>query len=274
MPGHGGYAPPPWQLNFDGNLQKFLGIQPPPPNMKVQVPVNPSDPLDLNHFLEHGDYYEYSGSMTAPPCAETVTWMVRTRPIMAADLQIAFFVDGLFRMNNFYGNYRDVLPLAGRQIGLRKGQRGTIPLVATSPVLPMGDTVDTLREAQTRAWANRAVGMAAQAADYVKKLDTRVKKAMDANVDFNNLSGYPDVLPPPASTTPAPTDLEAVARAMKKMIAEAANDAVAEATPQIQKIAEISAEGAAHKAQSTVAAGRLVLQTPMPEEVTERTTEA
>merc|ERR1719276_83305 len=221
MPGHGGYAPPPWQLNFDGNLQKFLGIQPPPPNMKVQVPVNPSDPLDLNHFLEHGDYYEYSGSMTAPPCAETVTWMVRTRPIMAADLQIAFFVDGLFRMNNFYGNYRDVLPLAGRQIGLRKGQRGTIPLVATSPVLPMGDTVDTLREAQARAWANEAVGMAAQAADYVKKLDTRVKKAMDANVDFNNLSGYPDVLPPSASTTPAPTDLEAVARAMKKMIAEA-----------------------------------------------------
>lgn len=265
QPGYGGYSAPPfWQWNFNGELQKFLSAKPPPPNMKVQVPIVPSDPLDLNKFLEGANYYTYSGSLTAPPCAEIVTWMVRDTPVMAADLQVAFFVDGLFRMNNFYGNYRDVMPLMGRQIGLRRGQRGTIPLVATDPVLPLGDTVDTLREAQTRAWANEAVGLASQTADYVKKLGTRVKTAMDANVDFNNLSGYPDVIAPPPATTAAPTDLEAVARAMKQMIAEAAHDAVAEATPQIKKIAEISAQGAAYKAAATVSAGYLVRTTPMP----------
>ncbi len=43
-------------------------------------------------------YYRYSGSLTTPPCSETVDWLLLTEPIQVADADIARFAK-LFPMN-------------------------------------------------------------------------------------------------------------------------------------------------------------------------------
>ena len=72
--GYQGYSPPPiLQPNFNPQLQKFLVVEPPPVNTKTVIPILPVDPFDLNAFMDGGNFIEYSGSTTNPPCAEIVT---------------------------------------------------------------------------------------------------------------------------------------------------------------------------------------------------------
>jgi carbonic anhydrase len=54
------------------------------------VPADPAiDPYGLLPF--GGAYIRYAGSLTTPPCAETVAWMVLTRPIEVAASDIEAF---------------------------------------------------------------------------------------------------------------------------------------------------------------------------------------
>jgi carbonic anhydrase len=43
-------------------------------------------------------YYRYPGSLTTPPCSETVEWLLLTDPIQVADADIAGFAK-LYAMN-------------------------------------------------------------------------------------------------------------------------------------------------------------------------------
>jgi carbonic anhydrase len=45
------------------------------------------------------DYYTYAGSLTTPPCSETVSWLVLRRPIEVSKAQIAAFRE-VFPMNS------------------------------------------------------------------------------------------------------------------------------------------------------------------------------
>jgi carbonic anhydrase len=83
------YVPPSEdEPNFNKQIQAFLKTNPPPVNMKAEVTMLASDPLDLNQLYEGGVFYEYPGSTTAPPCAEVAVWMVRSDPLMASDQQV------------------------------------------------------------------------------------------------------------------------------------------------------------------------------------------
>ena len=54
------------------------------------VPADPAiDPYGLTPF--GGDYVRYAGSLTTPPCSETVAWMVLLRPIDVAASDIDAF---------------------------------------------------------------------------------------------------------------------------------------------------------------------------------------
>jgi carbonic anhydrase len=54
------------------------------------VPADPAiDPYGLMPFA--GGYVRYAGSLTTPPCAETVAWMVLVRPIEVAASDIEAF---------------------------------------------------------------------------------------------------------------------------------------------------------------------------------------
>jgi carbonic anhydrase len=66
------------------------------------------DPADLTPGSL--GYYRYSGSETAPPCTEPVTWFVLKTPVEASAAQIRAFAE------IFPRNVRPVQPLNGRVV--------------------------------------------------------------------------------------------------------------------------------------------------------------
>lgn len=69
---------------------------------------------DLNYMvsdlISEGGYYNYSGSLTTPPCSEIVEWIVMEEPLEASQAQLDAFSSIL------HDNYRPVQPLNGRTI--------------------------------------------------------------------------------------------------------------------------------------------------------------
>lgn len=56
------------------------------------------------------EYYNYSGSLTTPPCSEGVKWLVLDKPVAVSDSQIN-------RFKNFFSlNARPIQPLNGRTV--------------------------------------------------------------------------------------------------------------------------------------------------------------
>jgi len=66
--------------------------------------------IDLKDLLPRAldDYFTYSGSLTTPPCSETVRWIVLKQPVQIARSQTAVF-RSVFPMNA-----RPVMPLGPR----------------------------------------------------------------------------------------------------------------------------------------------------------------
>ena len=56
------------------------------PPVKADPAFNPNDMLPKKL-----SYYRYSGSLTTPPCAETVEWLLLTNPIIVAETDVAAF---------------------------------------------------------------------------------------------------------------------------------------------------------------------------------------
>jgi carbonic anhydrase len=62
-------------------------------------PVKADPKIDPNAFLPaKRSYYRYSGSLTTPPCSETVDWSLLTEPIQVAQADIASFAV-LYKLN-------------------------------------------------------------------------------------------------------------------------------------------------------------------------------
>lgn len=64
-------------------------------------------------------YFAYEGSLTQPPCSQTVNWYVIENAIPISTSQLAFFNDlwkGNEKFANFRGNDRDIQNLNGRVI--------------------------------------------------------------------------------------------------------------------------------------------------------------
>ena len=63
------------------------------PAVKADARINPNALLPARL-----GYYRYSGSLTTPPCAETVEWLLLTDPIQVAEADVASFAK-LYPMN-------------------------------------------------------------------------------------------------------------------------------------------------------------------------------
>jgi len=63
------------------------------PAVKADPAINPNGLLPAKL-----GYYRYSGSLTTPPCSETVDWLLLTDPIQVADADVARFAK-LYPMN-------------------------------------------------------------------------------------------------------------------------------------------------------------------------------
>jgi carbonic anhydrase len=71
----------------------------------------PAGLLDLNEVLPQDQrYYQFIGSLTAPPCSENVLWMVLKQPIQISPEQLRLFAQLYPR------NARPVQPLNGRVV--------------------------------------------------------------------------------------------------------------------------------------------------------------
>lgn len=77
-------------------------------NGKVNTDVN-FNPEKM--YPKDKSYYYYIGSLTTPPCAENVTWIVFKNPITMSEEEIAEIAKHLPKSNN-----RPVQPLHGRKI--------------------------------------------------------------------------------------------------------------------------------------------------------------
>ncbi len=86
------------------NMPKAAGEQ-----NTVKDTVNVADLLPANH-----SYFNYSGSLTTPPCSEGVNWMVMQTPIDVSAEQVAGFT------SIFAKSVRPVQPVNGRIIHVTK----------------------------------------------------------------------------------------------------------------------------------------------------------
>ena len=92
---------------FIGALWQYLPAEAGQSQRPDGASVNVADllPPDLN-------YFNYSGSLTTPPCSEGVNWFVLTAPVQISDAQLARFREVIFN------DARPVQPVNGRTVRL------------------------------------------------------------------------------------------------------------------------------------------------------------
>jgi len=89
-------------------FNRVVASMPPTPGPPVKV----DPPIDPNGLLPAGrGYFRYAGSLTTPPCSETIDWLLLADPIQVADTDVARFAQ-LYPRNARpaqHGNWRFVL---------------------------------------------------------------------------------------------------------------------------------------------------------------------
>lgn len=249
----------PAELGFNPTLQFFTQQSPPVVNAKVSAAASELNVFDLNTLLANGTFFEYVGSLTAPPCAEIVTWLVRREPITMSSLQYAVLDGALNAMTADFGNYRTTMPTNHRNVTVRSGVREAAPPVV-APSIYIGPNPRTDREMRAMDSANDALSVASSATDYVKDLDTRLRSAALAHAralapDITDLlapTPPPVVVSAPPRPTPA-VDVATTAAQMAKTISDAAEQAIEEAKAEIAREAHSSADRVASEAAQMVA---------------------
>jgi len=146
-------------------VEAFLAAtQPPPPGGKVLLPPERVGALNLNGLLEGGAFFDYSGSLTAPPCAEPVAWLVRTQPLPISEEQVRSLQGLIFSLTAGSGNSRAAAPLAGRELSVLQATWEAPPLPQAGVGSPAG-LGSTERELSVRRQADEAMRTADVAAE-------------------------------------------------------------------------------------------------------------
>jgi len=265
--------PPSGDADFNPTLQAFLKMEPPAVNMKAVVPASAESAFELNPLVDGADFYEYAGSLTAPPCAEIATWLVRKDVMKASDKQVLYLHDAIFKANADFGNYRILMPLNSRAVTMRQGTLEDPPKAARADVSMPGNPQQTDREFRAMKWAMDAMTIAKGSVNYIKDLDQRMRNAAQAHADalapgleplnidgkLMGPGGTPGVgaPPPPVMQVAPPIPMENVAQAMTAALAEAARAEVEDASKQITEQSKVLAIQAAREAAQMVASGPL-----------------
>merc|ERR1719482_1088223 len=89
-------------------------------------------------------FFQYRGSLTAPPCSEQVTWLVRKEPLEASAHQLEMFRVIVAEANSNFANARSVMPLMGRPILYKLGLNGEPPPPPKAPNDPAMSSPDDI----------------------------------------------------------------------------------------------------------------------------------
>ena len=71
--------------------------------------------IDLSELIGEGNLYHYKGSLTNPPCADVVNWLVQTRVLPISKEHLESFRDIWYEYLG-HGNFRDCQPLCERRV--------------------------------------------------------------------------------------------------------------------------------------------------------------
>mmetsp|Transcript_36484 Transcript_36484/g.67172 ORF Transcript_36484/g.67172 Transcript_36484/m.67172 type:complete len:426 (+) Transcript_36484:115-1392(+) len=115
--------PKPGDLGFNPTLQRFLTYPLPSGGASAEVEL-PSAVDIITPLVANGVFFHYSGSLTVPPCAEQVTWLVRRDPLMASASQAELIRKNIMQATQNSGNWRSTMPLMGRIITLMSAKEG------------------------------------------------------------------------------------------------------------------------------------------------------
>jgi len=126
---------------------------------------SPPMPVDvIGDFLKGGTFFEYEGSLTAPPCTEGVTWLVRREALVFSCDQQQKFADSILKMTSDIGNYRAIMPLFGRKISVVAAASGPPPKPPPAPHVPgmpiAVQSMSNIWAAEAQKWAWHAQDLA------------------------------------------------------------------------------------------------------------------
>jgi len=157
-----------------------------------------ANPVRLNALFDNFTFFEYGGTMTVPPC-ESATWLVRREVMMVSTPQAKEFFKTLHTMSEDAGNYRTLMPVNSRVIEVRKSEVNTN--------IPPWRAVVEQKDASERIISSKQYGMdavkiAETTANYVRDMDTRLKRAAIAHT----MELRPKA-PPPEPPVPEPPGL-------------------------------------------------------------------
>jgi len=171
-------APSDTDPEFSPMLQAFLntvGL----PLFEETITQNHSiaNPLKLNALFDNFTFFEYGGTQTTPPC-DTATWLVRREVMMVSTAQAKEFFKTLMEMSENSGNYRTLMPVNSRVVEVRKCEYDTN--------IPQWRAVEEAKDNSERIISSKQYGMdavkiAETAANYVRDMDTRLKRAAIAH---------------------------------------------------------------------------------------------
>lgn len=155
----------------------------------VSVNAGPASPWSLETLVGGGEFFEYAGSLTAPPCTERATWLVRKESLMVSQSQIGTYRSAVMATTMGFGNYRTAMPLNGRTVRLLRAAQqdpshDRVPWrapVAPATVASAGSSIAGVhgsevavsysgRGPSTRELANKAIRVAKSVAQNVKDL--------------------------------------------------------------------------------------------------------
>eukprot|EP00403_Amphidinium_massartii_P043434 CAMPEP_0178446104 /NCGR_PEP_ID=MMETSP0689_2-20121128/40595_1 /TAXON_ID=160604 /ORGANISM="Amphidinium massartii, Strain CS-259" /LENGTH=350 /DNA_ID=CAMNT_0020070845 /DNA_START=116 /DNA_END=1165 /DNA_ORIENTATION=- len=111
-------------------LSGILAGELPGVGKSITTPLDAPTDL-LTPFLQGGVFFEYQGSLTAPPCTEQVTWLVRSAPLAASAQQIEVVRQVIFQATGGTGNWRGIMPRMERPVSVRMASPGNPPPTST-----------------------------------------------------------------------------------------------------------------------------------------------
>jgi len=241
--------PKPSDPGFSEPLANLLSWPLPKEGESLPVPLR-SGPVDLLTPLLGGAtkmpeaFFQYRGSLTAPPCTEQVTWLVRKNPLYAARTQMEALRILIMQSNSNFENARSTMPLMGRHILYRLGINGDPPPPPPAPEVPAEGPPDRHVDFRGVSLAKDAMGRAQEAERAADVLTDavaaaqRVRESASAAVDQNVASNVQSQIAAGDMiyTTPLPTPNPD--RVLSRMV-----DAVAAQMDGAEKAAALASAG-------------------------------
>merc|ERR1719409_462595 len=237
--------------------------------MKVSVPMDSKSFMDISTYMAAGEFYDYAGSLTAPPCTEIATWLVRKDTIKASDHQVLYLHDEIYKTTADYGNYRSLMPLNGRIITVKQGILEDLPPTAAPEVIVPDRPPQSDREYRAMKWAQDAMKIARHATAYVKDIDSRLRSAAQAHANAlapqlgpltvhgqvivpgngvqaaeASLRGVPTLAPLGTVAQQTPLEMQRTAEVMARTLAASAREEIEDATEEIHERAISAAKKA------------------------------